>query len=127
MINSPSTRSGTTIPSLARRDRRAERAHLPDVNNGVYRRGFATTQAAYEEAVVPVFETLDWLEARLSRSRYLLGECLAEADIRLFTTPARFDAVYYGHFKCNLCRIIDYPALCASPATSTACPASRRR
>jgi glutathionyl-hydroquinone reductase len=84
-----------------------------DVNNGVYRGGFATTQAAYEEAVVPLFETLDWLEARLSRSRYLLGERLTEADIRLFTTPAHFDAVYYGHFKCNLRRIVDYPALLA--------------
>ena len=82
-----------------------------DVNNGVYRAGFATTQAAYEEAVVPLFETLDWLEARLSRSRYLLGERLTEADIRLFTTLVRFDAVYYGHFKCNLRRIVDYPAL----------------
>ena len=64
-----------------------------DVNNGVYRAGFATTQAAYEEAVVPLFETLDLLEARLSRSRYLLGERLTEADIRLFTTLVRFDAV----------------------------------
>jgi putative glutathione S-transferase len=82
-----------------------------DVNNGVYRAGFATTQAAYEEAVVPLVETLDWLEARLSRSRYLIGDRLTEADIRLFTTLVRFDSVYYGHFKCNLKRIVDYPAL----------------
>jgi glutathionyl-hydroquinone reductase len=82
-----------------------------DINNGVYRAGFASTQAAYEEAVVPMFETFDWLERRLSRSRYLLGERLTEADVRLFTTLVRFDAVYYGHFKCNLRRIIDYPAL----------------
>ena len=82
-----------------------------DVNNGVYRAGFATTQAAYEEAVVPLFETLEWLEARLARSSFLMGEELSEADIRLFTTLVRFDAVYYGHFKCNLKRIVDYPAL----------------
>jgi glutathionyl-hydroquinone reductase len=82
-----------------------------NVNNGVYRAGFATTQAAYEEAVLPLFETLDWLETRLSRSRYMFGERLTEADIRLFTTLVRFDAVYYGHFKCNLRRIVDYPAL----------------
>ena len=82
-----------------------------DVNNGVYRAGFATTQAAYEEAVRPLFETLDWLEARLCGSRYLTGHQLTEADIRLFTTLVRFDAVYHGHFKCNLRRIVDYPAL----------------
>jgi glutathionyl-hydroquinone reductase len=82
-----------------------------DVNNGVYRAGFATTQAAYEEAVVTLFKTLDWLEARLSGSRFLIGDWLTEADIRLFTTLVRFDAVYHGHFKCNLRRIADYPAL----------------
>jgi putative glutathione S-transferase len=82
-----------------------------DVNNGVYRAGFATTQEAYEEAVRSLFETLDWLEPRLSRSRYLLGDQLNEADIRLFTTLVRFDAVYHGHFKCNIRRIVDYPAL----------------
>ncbi len=81
------------------------------VNNGVYRAGFATTQAAYEEAVAPLFDTLDWLEARLARTRFLLGEQPTEADIRLFTTLVRFDAVYHGHFKCNLRRIVDYPAL----------------
>jgi putative glutathione S-transferase len=78
------------------------------VNNGVYKAGFATTQAAYEEAVVPLFETLDWLEARLDEHRYLCGEVLTEADWRLFTTLVRFDAVYVGHFKCNLRRIADY-------------------
>ncbi|WP_349656927.1 glutathione S-transferase family protein [Xanthomonas sp. 10-10] len=81
------------------------------VNNGVYKAGFATTQAAYEEAVVPLFETLDWLEARLGEHRYLCGDVLTEADWRLFTTLVRFDAVYVGHFKCNLRRIADYPQL----------------
>ncbi len=81
------------------------------VNNGVYKAGFATTQAAYEEAVYPLFETLDELEERLSDRRYLMGARLTEADIRLFTTLLRFDPVYHGHFKCNLRRIADYPAL----------------
>lgn len=81
------------------------------VNNGVYKAGFATSQDAYEEAVFPLFETLDWLEARLSDSRYLAGDRLTEADIRLFTTLVRFDPVYVGHFKCNLKRIADYPEL----------------
>ena len=81
------------------------------VNNGVYKAGFATTQSAYEEAVFPLFETLDWLEARLSRRRFLCGETLTEADWRLFTTLLRFDLVYHGHFKCNLRRLVDYPAL----------------
>lgn len=81
------------------------------VNNGVYKAGFATTQAAYEEALVPLFETLDWLDARLEHSRFLVGDSLTEADIRLFTTLVRFDAVYHGHFKCNLRRIVDYPQL----------------
>ena len=82
-----------------------------NINNGVYRTGFATTQEAYEEAVMPLFDALDWLDMRLSGSRYLLGSRLTEADIRLFTTLVRFDAVYHGHFKCNLRRIVDYPAL----------------
>ena len=81
------------------------------VNNGVYKAGFATTQAAYEEAVYPLFETLDGLEEQLSGRRYLTGDRLTEVDIRLFTTLLRFDAVYHGHFKCNLRRIADYPAL----------------
>ncbi|MDG9784697.1 glutathione S-transferase family protein [Metapseudomonas otitidis] len=83
----------------------------PAVNNGVYRAGFATTQAAYEEAVVRLFGELDTLEARLAESRYLAGQHLTEADWRLFTTLVRFDAVYHGHFKCNLKRLADYPNL----------------
>ncbi len=79
-----------------------------NVNNGVYKSGFATTQDAYEEAVVPLFETLDQLEERLSENRYLCGSRLTEADWRLFTTLVRFDAVYVGHFKCNIRRIADY-------------------
>jgi putative glutathione S-transferase len=82
-----------------------------DLNNGVYRAGFARTQAAYDAAIGPVFETLDWLEARLSRTPFLCGEAITEADWRLFTTLVRFDAVYHGHFKCNIRRIVDYPAL----------------
>lgn len=81
------------------------------VNNGVYKAGFATTQSAYEEAVKPLFETLDWLEDRLSSRRYLTGDRVTEADWRLFTTSVRFDAVYVGHFKCNIRRIADYPNL----------------
>lgn len=83
----------------------------PAVNNGVYRAGFATTQSAYEEAFGDLFSTLDWLEDRLSRQRYLAGSELTEADWRLFTTLVRFDPVYVGHFKCNLRRIADYPNL----------------
>jgi putative glutathione S-transferase len=82
-----------------------------DVNNGVYKAGFATTQAAYEAAVTALFARLDWLEARLAGRRYLVGGQLTEADVRLFTTLARFDAVYHYHFKCNLRRLTDYPAL----------------
>jgi putative glutathione S-transferase len=78
------------------------------VNNGVYKAGFATTQDAYEEAFVPLFDTLDWLEERLSTRRYLMGDTQTEADWRLFTTLVRFDPVYVGHFKCNLRRIADY-------------------
>lgn len=81
------------------------------VNNGVYKAGFATTQDAYEQAVAPLFETLDALEQRLSRQRYLCGDQITESDWRLFTTLIRFDAVYHGHFKCNLKRIVDYPNL----------------
>lgn len=81
------------------------------INNGVYRAGFATTQEAYEEAVFPLFDSLDKLEQRLSTQRYLLGNQLTEADWRLFTPLIRFDAVYVGHFKCNLKRLADYPNL----------------
>jgi putative glutathione S-transferase len=81
------------------------------VNNGVYRAGFATTQDAYREAFVALFETLDMLEERLATRRYLTGDAITEADWRLFVTLVRFDAVYYSHFKCNLRRIADYPNL----------------
>ena len=81
------------------------------VNNGVYKAGFATSQQAYDDAVGPLFETLDWLENRLSDNRYLMGDRLTEADWRLFTTLIRFDAVYHTHFKCNRTRIVDYPNL----------------
>lgn len=81
------------------------------VNNGVYKAGFATTEAAYKEAVITLFDALDTLEARLVDQRYLLGDTITEADWRLFTTLVRFDAVYVGHFKCNIRRIVDYPNL----------------
>ena len=83
----------------------------PAVNNGVYRAGFATSQQAYEEAFDELFGELDQLEQLLGANRYLTGEYLTEADVRLFTTLIRFDAVYFGHFKCNLRRIADYPNL----------------
>ena len=80
-----------------------------DINNGVYKAGFATSQDAYEEAVLALFKRLDWLEERLLHNRYLTGDRITEADWRLFTTLVRFDPVYVGHFKCNLKRIYDYP------------------
>lgn len=83
----------------------------PRINNGVYRAGFATSQAAYDEAVSDLFAALDELESRLSDQRYLTGNSISEADWRLFTTLVRFDAVYVGHFKCNLRELRDYPAL----------------
>ncbi len=82
-----------------------------NVNNGVYKCGFATVQDAYEEAFDALFAALDKLEARLSSQRYLVGNCITEADWRLFTTLIRFDAVYYSHFKCNRNRIMDMPNL----------------
>lgn len=81
------------------------------VNNGVYKAGFATQQEPYDAALGKLFDTLDWIETRLSRQRYLLGDRLTEADWRLFPTLVRFDAVYYGHFKCNLRHVYEYPAL----------------
>ena len=81
------------------------------LNNGVYKSGFATTQAAYDAAVGPLFATLDWLEERLGAKRYLMGDKITEADWRLFTTLVRFDPVYHGHFKCSRSRIVDYPNL----------------
>ena len=82
-----------------------------DVNNGVYKAGFATTQDAYDEAATALFDALDWLEDLLSGRRYLAGDRVTEADWRLFTTLVRFDAVYHGHFKCNRRRLVDYPNL----------------
>ena len=81
------------------------------VNNGVYKAGFATTQDAYEEAVRPLFDSLDWLEGILARQRFLTGDTPTEADWRLLPTLLRFDLVYHGHFKCNIRRIADYPEL----------------
>jgi putative glutathione S-transferase len=84
-----------------------------DVNNGVYKSGFATSQSAYDEAVTTLFEAMDWLEGLLGQRRYLAGDILTEADWRLFTTMVRFDPVYHLHFKCNRKRLIDYPNLWA--------------
>ncbi|MBP1806700.1 glutathione S-transferase family protein [Rubellimicrobium aerolatum] len=84
------------------------------LNNGVYKAGFAESQGAYDAAVHPLFDTLDWLEERLARQRYLLGERMTEADIRLFTTLIRFDTVYHGHFKCNRRKLIEHPNLWAA-------------
>ncbi len=83
----------------------------PGVNNGVYRAGFATTQSAYDEAVAEVTGTMAWLEERLTGRDWLVGDAMTEADIRLFTTMVRFDAVYHGHFKCNRAKLIEHPAL----------------
>ncbi len=83
----------------------------PEINNGVYRCGFATTQGAYEEAFIELFEALDWLDGLLEESRFLTGSAITEADWRLFVTLIRFDPVYVGHFKCNQRRIADYPNL----------------
>ncbi len=83
----------------------------PNINNGVYRAGFATSQQAYEEAARAIFEAFDKIEECLARQRYLVGRQLTEADWRLFTTLVRFDTVYYSHFKCNLRRVADYPNL----------------
>jgi putative glutathione S-transferase len=85
--------------------------HYRTVNNGVYRCGFARRQAAYDEAVTALFETLDELESRLADRVYLFGDRLTEADIRLWPTLARFDAVYVTHFKTNIRRLVDYPNL----------------
>ncbi|MEV6301493.1 glutathione S-transferase C-terminal domain-containing protein [Actinoplanes sp. NPDC051861] len=84
-----------------------------DVNNGVYRAGFAGSQEAYEKAYDQLFDRLDWLSERLAGQRYLVGDAITEADIRLFTTLARFDAVYHGHFKCNRSKLSEMPVLWA--------------
>lgn len=102
------------FPQDARPEIEAVNARVyPGLNNGVYRSGFATTQEAYDEAVAEVFETLDWMEERLSRQRYLAGDRITEADWRALPTLLRFDAVYHGHFKCNRARIVDYPNIFA--------------
>ena len=82
-----------------------------NINNGVYKVGFATKQSVYENEVINLFNALDKIEQRLSKTTFLLGDDITEADIRLFTTLIRFDPVYVGHFKCNLKRIKDFPAL----------------
>ena len=106
--------SGDYYPEALRSDIDAVNERIyHTVNNGVYKCGFATSQQAYDEAVAPLFETLDWLEARLGGQRFLAGDTFTEADIRLFTTLARFDPVYNGHFKCNVRRLVDYPNLWA--------------
>ncbi|MGA3402493.1 MAG: glutathione S-transferase family protein [Acetobacteraceae bacterium] len=108
------SKPGDFYPKDKREEIDAVNARVYDtLNNGVYKAGFATTQAAYEEAVTPLFDTLDWLEERLGQSRFLLNDNLTEADIRLFTTLVRFDVVYHGHFKCNIRRIMDYRNLWA--------------
>jgi len=105
-------RAGDFYPEALRAEIDSVNSTVYDnVNNGVYKAGFATSQEAYEEAVIPLFDTLDELEERLGEQRYLCGSQITEADWRLFTTLIRFDAVYVGHFKCNLRRIDDYPNL----------------
>lgn len=107
-------KAGDYYPEPLRAEIDAVNARVYDtVNNGVYKAGFATTQEAYEAAVGPLFETLDWLEARLAGRRFLMGPEPTEADWRLFTTLVRFDPVYVGHFKCNIRRLVDYPNLFA--------------
>ncbi|MCL4109718.1 UNVERIFIED_CONTAM: hypothetical protein GTU68_018445 [Idotea baltica] len=101
-------------PEAKREEIEGVNARIYDtLNNGVYKSGFATTQSAYTDAVTALFDTLEWLEVRLSNKRYLLGEDITEADWRLFPTLVRFDSVYHLHFKCNRRRIVDYPNLWA--------------
>ncbi len=105
-------------PDLYPADRRDEIDEVADlvygdVNNGVYRAGFAGTQDAYERAYHRLFHRLDWLSARLAHQRYLVGDTVTEADVRLFTTLARFDSVYHGHFKCNRSKLTELPVLWA--------------
>jgi glutathionyl-hydroquinone reductase len=116
MLNTAFDRAGGNDKDFYPKDLRREVDELndfiyPNVNNGVYRAGFATTQEAYEEAATAVFDALDTLERRLDTRRYLTGPRITEADWRLFTTLIRFDPVYHGHFKCNRRRIVDYPNL----------------
>ena len=116
MFNSTFDHLGATPGDYYKIDKRGEIDLLnvliyDNVNDGVYKAGFATTHAAYDEAVGKLFSVLDQLEQTLEKQRYLTGEKITEADWRLFTTLIRFDAVYVGHFKCNIKRIIDYPHL----------------
>jgi glutathionyl-hydroquinone reductase len=107
-------RPGDYYPVALRTEIDRVNARIYDtVNNGVYKAGFAGTQEAYEAAVVPLFESLDWLEERLGKNSFLVGDQPTEADWRLFTTLVRFDPVYFGHFKCNVRRLMDYPHLWA--------------
>lgn len=99
-------------PLRAEIDEVAERVYT-EINNGVYRCGFAGSQRAYERAYDRLFTALDWLEDRLSRQRFLVGDTITEADVRLFTTLARFDPVYHGHFKTNRQKLAEFPALWA--------------
>ncbi len=116
MLNSAFDAIGATGPDFAPAELLEQidaiNADIYDsVNNGVYKAGFATAQAVYEEEVGRLFARLDALEDSLGRQRWLVGDSLTEADWRLFTTLIRFDAVYHGHFKCNLRRLVDYPNL----------------
>ncbi len=116
MFNSAFDNVGATGPDFYPKELRDEIDEINDyvynnINNGVYKSGFATTQDAYDEAVSAVFAALDAVEDRLASRRYLTGDLITEADWRLFTTLIRFDTIYFGHFKCNLRRISDYPNL----------------
>lgn len=116
MLNSAFNEWGDSSVDFYPAELRSEIDHVNDlvyhsINNGVYKTGFATTQDAYSKNVEVLFSALDVIEHRLSQHRYLIGNRITEADWRLFTTLIRFDAVYVGHFKCNLKRIIDYPNL----------------
>ena len=116
MMNSAFERAGASGPDYYPAERRRETDVVNElvyekINNGVYKAGFATTQPAYEAAVHPLFEALDLLDHRLAAQRFLTGDEMTEADVRLVTTLLRFDIVYVGHFKCNIRRISDYPAL----------------
>ncbi|WP_421782779.1 glutathione S-transferase family protein [Kiloniella litopenaei] len=119
MLNSSFDAFATkTVPDFYPEDMREAIDSVNDfvyhnINNGVYKSGFATTQTAYEEAYHALFDAMDDLEKRLSSQKYLAGDRLTEADWRLFTTLLRFDPVYYGHFKCNKKRLVDYPNLWA--------------
>ena len=116
MFNDVFSPMGSGGPDLFPEELEAEHLSLCDriyetINNGVYRAGFATRQEAYAGAAENLFEALDEMESRLEKNRYLMGDNFVEADWRLFCTLIRFDAVYHGHFKCNLRRIVDYPNL----------------